>query len=133
TDGVAVAVFATADRCDEAVALDAGTGVRRWTRNLSLAGDAVLDSTAAIVLASNPRGVVTLDPTGNTVRWRRAAPEGCRLLGADTGSTGVAILQRCGASADVQVQLLDGFAGSVHWSRDLLTADGEDVRLLGAD
>src|SRR5690242_10536000 len=34
TDGVAVAVFRTANRCDEGVALDAGTGVRRWTRNM---------------------------------------------------------------------------------------------------
>jgi outer membrane protein assembly factor BamB len=132
TDGVAVAVFATADRCDEAVALDAGTGVRAWTRSLSLAGDAVLDSTAAIVLASNPTGLLTLDPTGNTVRWRYGAPEGCRLLAADAGSTGVAVLQRCG-TADLQVRLFDGFAGSVHWSRDLPVADGAEVRLLGAD
>jgi outer membrane protein assembly factor BamB len=132
TDGVAVAVFATADRCDEAVALDAGTGVRAWTKNLSLAGDAVLDSTAAIVLARNPTGLLTLDPTGNNVRWRFAAPEGCRFLAADAGSTGVAVLQRCGTS-DVQVRLLDGFAGSAHWSRDLPAAAGAEVRLLGAD
>jgi outer membrane protein assembly factor BamB len=133
TDGVAVAVFATADRCDEAVGLDAGTGVREWTRSLSLAGDAVLDSTAAIVLASNRTGLLSLDPSGGGIRWRFAAPEGCRFLAADAGSTGVAVLQRCGASADVQVRLLDGFAGSVHWSRDLPTADGAEVRLLGAD
>jgi outer membrane protein assembly factor BamB len=133
TDGVAVAVFATADRCDEAVALNAGTGVRAWTRNLSLAGDAVLDSTAAIVLSSNPTGLLALDPTGSGVRWRYAVPEGCRLLTADAGSTGVAVLQRCGSDADVQVRLLDGFAGSVHWSRDLPAAEGADVRLLGAD
>jgi outer membrane protein assembly factor BamB len=133
TDGVAVAVFATADRCDEAVALDAGTGVRAWTRSLDLAGDAVLDSTAGIVLASNPRGLLTLDPTGNNVRWRYAAPKGCRLLAADAGSTGVAVLQRCGNTADLEVRLLDGFTGSVHWSRDLPVAGEADVRLLGAD
>jgi outer membrane protein assembly factor BamB len=132
TDGVVVAVFATADRCDEAIALDAGTGVRAWTKSLSLAGDAVLDSTAAIVLASNPTGLLTLDPTADNVRWRFAAPEGCRLLAADAGSTGVAVLQRC-ATGGVQVRLLDGFAGSAHWSRDLPAADGTEVRLLGAD
>lgn len=133
TDGVAVAVFATEDRCDEAVALRAGTGVRAWTRSLNLAGDAVLDSTASIVLASNPTGVVTLDPRGNNVRWRYAAPERCRLLGADVGSTGVVVLQRCPDQDVVQVRLLDGFAGSANWSRDLPVAEGEDVRLLGAD
>ena len=132
TDGVAVAVFATQNRCDEAVALDAGTGVRAWTRSLNLAGDAVLDSTPAIVLASNPTGLLALDPTGSNVRWRFAAPEGCRLLAADAGSTGVAVLQRCG-TANLQVRLLDGFAGTAHWSRDLPAVAGADVRLLGAD
>ena len=133
TDGVAVAVFATADRCDEAVALDAGTGVRVWTRSLSLAGDAVLDSTAAIVLASNPTGVLTLDPTGNNVRWRYPAPDGCRLLGAEAGTTGVVVLERCGDAADVQVRLLDGFAGSENWSRALPVGPEDPVHLLGAD
>jgi outer membrane protein assembly factor BamB len=133
TDGVAVAVFATDDRCDEAVALDAGTGVRVWTRSLSLAGDAVLHSTAAIVLASNPTGVVTLDPTGSNVRWRYGAPGNCRLLGADAGTTGVVVLQRCGSTGNVQVRLLDGFAGSVHWSRDVPAAEDDPVRMLGND
>ncbi len=132
-DGVAVAVFATRDRCDEAVALRAGTGVRAWTRSLSLAGDAVLDSTASIVLASNPTGVVTLDPRGSNVRWRHAPPAGCRLLGADAGSTGVVVLQRCAGDLPVQVRLLDGFAGTPIWSRDLPVAEGAAVRLLGAD
>jgi outer membrane protein assembly factor BamB len=133
TDGVAVAVFATEDRCDEAVALDAATGVRTWTRSLSLAGDAVLDSTAGIVLARNPTGLVTFDPTGSNIRWRHAAPEGCRLVAAEVGSTGVAVLQRCEGTTDVQVRLLDGFAGSVHWSRSVPVTAGADVRLLGAD
>jgi outer membrane protein assembly factor BamB len=133
TDGVAVAVFATEDRCDEAVALDAATGVRTWTRSLSLAEDAVLDSTAGIVLARNPTGLVTFDPTGSNIRWRHAAPEGCRLEAAEVGSTGVAVLQRCEGITDVQVRLLDGFAGSVHWSRSVPVAAGADVRLLGAD
>ncbi len=132
-DGVAVAVCATEDRCDEAVALRAATGVRAWTRSLSLAGDAVLDSTTSIVLASNPTGVLTLDPRGNNVRWRYAPPESCRLLDADAGSTGVVVLQRCADDTQVQVRLLDGFAGSPNWSRDLPAAEGDAVRLLGAD
>lgn len=133
TDGLAVAVFATERRCDEAVALRAGTGVRAWTRNLGLAGDAVLDSTTSIVLASNPTGVVTLDPRGNNVRWRYSPPESCRLLGSDVGSTGVVVVQRCADRSVVQVRLLDGFAGSVNWSRDLAVAPDSGARLLGAD
>src|SRR4051794_17318608 len=131
TDGVAVAVFATADRCDEAVALNAGTGVRALTRNILLRGDATLSSTERIVLASSPTGVVTLDPIGDNIRWRSAAPPGCRFLGTAVGSSGVAVLQRCAGAEVAQLRLLDGFNGTSHWSRDV-PLTGADPRLLGA-
>jgi len=129
-DGVAVAVFRTAGRCDEAVALEAGTGVRAWTRNLSLRGDAVIGSTASIVLASGPSGVVTFDPRGNNIRWRAAPADGCRWLGAVAGSAGVAVLERC-ADDGVRLRLYDGFAGTELWTADLPADD--DVSLLSAD
>ena len=132
TDGVAVAVFRTEQRCDEAVALNAGTGVRAWTRSVDFRADAVLDSTDRIVLATSPTGVATLDPTADTLRWRYAPPDGCRLLGAEVGSTGVAVLQRCG-TADVRLRLLDGFEGNAHWTRELPVRDGAEIRLVGAD
>jgi outer membrane protein assembly factor BamB len=133
TNGVAVAVFRTEDRCDEAVALDADTGVRSWTRNVSFAGDVVLESTEAIVLAVAERSLVTLDPNNNNIRWRYEPPERCRILGAEVGDAGVALLQRCSGSPAVQLRLLDGFAGDPRWSRDLPAATDDDVRLLGAD
>jgi hypothetical protein len=132
TNGVAVAVFRTEDRCDEAVALNAGTGVRAWTRSIRLRGDARLESTDRIVLATSPTGLLTLDPTGNNIRWRYAPPAACHLVGADVGSAGVAVLQRCSPSG-VQLRLLDGFDGSPHWTRELAVPDGTAVRLLGAD
>ena len=128
-DGVAVAVFRTADRCDEAVALEAGTGVRAWTRNLSLRGDAVISSTASIVLAGSPTGVVTFDPRGNNIRWRAGPAEGCRWLGAVAGSAGVAVLERC-ADDDVRLRLYDGFEGTERWTVDV-PGDAEPS-LLGA-
>jgi outer membrane protein assembly factor BamB len=134
TDGLAIAVFRTADRCDEAVGLEAGTGVRAWTRSLDLRGDATLGSTASIVLAKSPTGVVTLEPRGNNVRWRAGAPEGCRWLDAVAGSAGVAVLQRCADDDDtVQLRLYDGFEGSEHWTVDVPVPAGAEVSLLGAD
>jgi outer membrane protein assembly factor BamB len=133
TDGVAVAVFRTEDRCDEAVALDADTGVRAWTRNVSFRGDATLDSTDGIVLARTSSGLVTLDPTNNNIRWRYEPPEQCRILGAEAGDAGIALLQRCSGAPAVQLRLLDGFAGDAHWSRDLPDVTDDEVRLLGAD
>jgi outer membrane protein assembly factor BamB len=133
TNGVTVAVFATADRCDEAVALDAGTGVRAWTRSVGFAGDVTLSSTDRIVLAANPTGIVTLDPTGDNIRWRHAAPAGCRYLGAAVGSAGVAVLQHCSRATVAQVLLFDGFGGGTHWTQDVPLTGGPEPRLLGAD
>ena len=132
-DGVVVAVFRTEDRCDEAVALDADTGVRTWTRNVSFRGDATIESTTQIVLATSPTGVVTLDPTGNGIRWRDQLPEGCVIDDADVGSAGVAILQTCDDSPTAQLRLLDGFTGDAHWSRDVAVPDDGEIALLGAD
>jgi outer membrane protein assembly factor BamB len=131
-DGVVVAVFRTAGRCDEAVALRASTGVRVWYRNVDFRGDAQLSSTAGIVLASSPTGVATVDPTGNTLRWRYQSDTGCRLVGADVGSTGVVVLQRCDDAGALQVKLFDGFDGDPLWTRDVETA-GATARLVGAD
>lgn len=134
TNGVAVAVFRTENRCDEAVALDADTGVRVWTRNVSFGGDVVLDSTEGIVLAVAERSVVTLDPNNDNIRWRYEPPERCRILEAAVGDAGVVVLQRCsGSPTAVQLRMLDGFSGDPRWSRDLPAPTDDDVRLLGAD
>jgi outer membrane protein assembly factor BamB len=132
-DGVVVAVFRTADRCDEALALDAGTGIRRWTRNVNFRDDVRLSSTDQIVLAATGTGIVTLDPTNNGLRWNYQSPGGCRLLGADAGSTGVGILQRCSGSGAVQLRLFDGFEGDPHWTRDVAAPPDTPVRLVGVD
>jgi outer membrane protein assembly factor BamB len=131
-DGVVVAVFRTAGRCDEVVALRASTGVRVGYRNVDFRGDAQLSSTTGIVLASSPTGVATLDSTGSTLRWGYHAPTGCQLVGADVGSTGVVVLQRCTESPALQVKLFDGFDGDPHWTRELETG-GQPARLVGAD
>jgi outer membrane protein assembly factor BamB len=100
---------------------------------MSFRADATLDSTDRIVLASSPTGVVSLDPTGDNIRWRYSPPGGCRLLGSDVGSAGVAVLQRCVGSPAVKVRLLGGFDGKPEWTRDLPVQEGTEVRLLGAD
>jgi outer membrane protein assembly factor BamB len=131
-DGRVIAVFRTTSRCNEAVALTAATGVRDWYRNVRFRTDVDLASTDGILLASSPTGVVTIDPTGNNTRWRHAPSTGCRLVGAEVGSTGVVVLQRCPDDPALQVQLLDGFGGQAVWTRELDTG-GRTARLAGAD
>ncbi|WP_235495110.1 PQQ-binding-like beta-propeller repeat protein [Geodermatophilus sp. Leaf369] len=124
-----VALFSTGGRCNEMVAFDAGTGVRTWYRSAGFAADATLSSTQGIVLARSAGGVATVDPIGNGTRWRYEVPEGCRLTDAVVGSSGVAVLQRCGEDASSAV-LFDGIDGTQLWSRDLGVPE---ARLTGAD
>jgi outer membrane protein assembly factor BamB len=131
-DGVVVAVFRTADRCDEAVGLHAGTGVRAWYRNVNFVRDVRLLSTDKIVLAVASSGVATLDPAGGSTRSRHAAADGCRLVGAGAGSAGIVLLERCSDDGELQVELLDGFTGSSTWTRALDTG-GAPARLAGVD
>ncbi|SFT41755.1 Outer membrane protein assembly factor BamB, contains PQQ-like beta-propeller repeat [Geodermatophilus amargosae] len=133
SNGLVVAVFRAGDRCDEALALTATTGVRAWTRNLSLRGDATIAGTDQVVLASSDTGIVVIDPVGDNVRWRSAAEPGCALVDTAVGSAGVAVLQRCDGTAAVQLRLFDSFSGQARWTRDLTVADGSDVRLAGVD
>ncbi|KQS73373.1 PQQ-binding-like beta-propeller repeat protein [Modestobacter sp. Leaf380] len=128
-EGAVVAVFSTGGRCNEVVALDAGTGVRSWYRTVGFRADVALASTERIVLASSPTGLATIDPTGNNTRWRYEVPGGCRLTGADVGSTGVVALQVCDGGP-VTALLFDGFDGSQTWSRDLGV---DSARLVGVD
>jgi outer membrane protein assembly factor BamB len=134
TDGVAVAVYAKgASLCDQAVALEADTGIRAWNRNIDFRPDVRLTSTTGHVLAVAPTGVVDLDPTGDNIRWRYKAPKGCRLADARAGSAGMALLQRCSGSSTLQVRLLDALTGGPHWTRDVPDPDGAPAGVAGSD
>jgi outer membrane protein assembly factor BamB len=132
TNGVVIAVFRTTDRCNEAVAFTAATGVRAWYRSVRYRTDVDLSSTDQIMLASSPTGVVTIDPRGNNTRWRYAPPQNCRVVDSGAGSSGVVVLQRCSGTSVLQVVLLDGFGGKVLWTREVDTA-GRATQLAGSD
>jgi outer membrane protein assembly factor BamB len=99
---------------------------------VNLRSDATISATDSIVLASGRSGLVTLDPVNDNIRWRYQPPERCRLLQAEAGSVGIAVLQRCSGSSAVQLRILDGFSGDARWSRDLPDVTDEDVAILGA-
>jgi outer membrane protein assembly factor BamB len=133
TQGVVVAVFRTASRCDEAVALRAGTGVYAWTRNLDLRPDATLDGSGNVALARSPTGVLTLDPVNDNVRWREHAPSACTYVDTAVGGAGVAVAQRCGSAPALQLRLLAGGNGSQRWTADLPDLGGTPVRVAVTD
>ncbi|MGY1618609.1 PQQ-binding-like beta-propeller repeat protein [Geodermatophilus sp. SYSU D00691] len=132
TDGVVVAVFRTEQRCDEAVALRADTGVYAWTRNVGFDPDVTLSSRAAVVLATGRGSVVVIDPIGDNIRWRYT-PDDCLVAGAVPGSSGVAVLLRCEGVAGLRVRLIDSADGTAVWTADLPAGDGSDPVLAAAD
>ena len=132
TEDVAVAVFRTRVRCDQAVALHADTGVYAWTRSVDLDSDVTLRSTRNTVIAVADGSVVAIDPLGDNIRWS-FAPKGCRILDAVAGSSGVGVLLRCAGTQALRVRLLDSGRGDATWTRDLSTNDSKQVALAGAD
>lgn len=128
-DGVVVAVFRTDAGCDEALALDAGTGRREWYRSVNFTTEMTLQSTNQLTVASTSTGVTVLGTTSNGTRWRYDPPADCLISDTLPGDVGVAVTLSCASSA--RLVLLDGFNGKERWTGTLpagaaqiLTADG---------
>lgn len=131
-DGVVVAAFRGGERgdgCDEALALDAGTGLRVWYRNVSLRDDVQLASTNQLTVGSTPTGLTAFGTTYNGLRWRYRPPEGCSIAHSMPGDVGVAVVLTCDGAPSLV--LLDGFTGEAKWTgvlppgpARLLTASG---------
>src|SRR3954454_11167146 len=132
TEDVAVAVFRTRVRCDQAVALRADTGVYAWTRSVDLDSDVTLRSTRNLVLAVARGSVVVIDPLGDNIRWR-FAPRGCRILDAVPGSAGIAVVLRCAGTQTLRVRLVDATRGIAVWPQALPPDGSAQVALAGAD
>lgn len=128
-DGVVVAAFGSGDGCDEALALDAGTGERVWYRSVSFADEIGLASTNQLTVAATSTGLTSLGTTYNGVRWRYDPPPDCTIADSRPGDVGVAVVVDC--AGQTSLSLLDGFSGEQKWTGVLppgpariLTADG---------
>jgi len=128
-DDVVVAIFRTTGRCNEAVALEAGTGVRRWYRNVGFSEGLSMLGSGTAVLAATPDGVAVLDAVGNSIRWRYNPPRGCELASIGIGNTGVVALERC-ATGTTWLAHFDLYSGEQLWR---VPPPAEDVTVLGAD
>lgn len=99
SSGVAIAFFRLHGNCDEVTAVDAQTGVRRWTRTLDKDGHPVngtpqFSIAAYTVLITTPQVIYAIDPSGGLDRWT-FAQTGCTIRSAVVGSVGALISQSC--------------------------------------
>ncbi len=127
-DDVVVAVFRTDGGCDEAVALDADTGQRRWYRSVSFLSAITLRSTDQLTVAFTPTGLTVLGTVTNGLRWRYDPPGGCLIGDALPGDVGVVVALDC-PEAGSSLVVLDGFTGEQRWTA---TPAGGPLHLLSA-
>lgn len=128
-DDVVVAIFKTTGRCNEAVALEAGTGVRRWYRNVDFSDELSMLGSGTAALAATPGGIAVLDAVGNSIRWGYNPPEGCELSSIGIGVSGVVVLERC-TSGTTWLAEFALESGDQQWR--VAPPPGE-VTVLGAD
>lgn len=128
-DDVVVAIFRTSGRCNEAVALEAGTGVRRWYRNVGFSDQLSLLGSGTAVLAATPGGIAVIDAVGNSIRWRYNPPQGCELSSIGIGLSGVVVLESC-ATGTTWLAEFELYEGEQRWR---VPPPPGEVTVLGAD
>ncbi|MBI1757654.1 MAG: PQQ-binding-like beta-propeller repeat protein [Actinobacteria bacterium] len=122
--------FRKLDGCRDLVALDAGTGVRRWYRTAEIDADITLYAAPALLVAANSRGLAAFDTGGGLTRWTFGRP-GCTLAPPILGDQGVALLLAC-AGRPPSLVLLDTYSGKERWKLPV-PMTGIDPRVLAAD
>ncbi|MGI8722131.1 MAG: PQQ-binding-like beta-propeller repeat protein [Geodermatophilaceae bacterium] len=128
-DDVVVAIFRTTGRCNEAVALEAGSGVRRWYRNVGFSDQLSLLGSGTAALAATPGGIAVLDAVGNSIRWRYNPPQGCELASIGIGINGVVVLESCSTGTTWLAQF-DLYSGDQQWR---VAPPMGEVTVLGVD
>jgi outer membrane protein assembly factor BamB len=128
-ENAVVAIFRTTGRCNEAVALEADSGVRRWYRNVDFSERLSLLGSGTAALAATLGGIAVMDAVGNSIRWRYNPPEGCELSSIGIGSSGVVVLERC-ETGTTWLAEFELYSGEQQWR---VPPPPGDITVLGAD
>jgi hypothetical protein len=121
-DGVVLALFGKSHGCRDLVALDAGTGARRWYRTVELSTGATLTSGPGVVVVTGPSQQVAVDTGGGLNRWTYPAAAGCRLDPAVVGPAAVATVARCAGGTN-RLVVHSPFNDKTPWTGSLTGAD----------
>jgi hypothetical protein len=136
-DSVVVAVFGKRRRCTDVMALDVGTGARRWYRNADLGPEVELTAAAGVVVARSDDQLIAMDTATGLNRWTDRKP-GCRYDPVAVGTLGAVAVLHCGSRT--QVVSHDPYADKQRWSVPapgadpvLLAITGQEVAVLAGD
>ena len=134
-DGVVVAAFAKSHGCRDLIALDQGTGARKWYRTLEVVTNVTLTSASGVVVATSPTQLIAVDPGSGLNRWPYTKA-GCTFRNQAVGQLATVLLAICNG----QTRLLghDPYAEKERWNLEappaaqyVLAADGAIAVLVG--
>lgn len=126
---VVVAIFRTTGRCNEAVALEGDTGVRRWYRNVGFSDRLSMLGSGTAAMAATPHGIAVLDAVGDSIRWRYNPPQGCELSSIAIGGAGVVVLESC-VTGTTWLAEFELYTGDQRWR---VAPPSGEVTVFGAD
>ena len=120
-DGVVVAAYRKPGHgCTDLIALNAGTGARRWYRNTDLGPDATLVSANGVVVARAGDRLLAVDTGTGLNRWTTLRP-GCGYGPVQLGALGALVLLNC-PDRTLLVDH-DAYADTEHWATDVPGTD----------
>jgi outer membrane protein assembly factor BamB len=123
-DGAVIAAYGKPHGCTDLIALNAGTGARRWYRNADLGTDATLVSTNGVVVLRSGDTLLAVDTSTGLNRWTAKRPN-CMYGPVQLSALGALVLLHC----PEQTLLVDhdAYADTEHWAARLT---GENPAVL---
>ncbi|MEN3361210.1 MAG: hypothetical protein V7637_5192 [Mycobacteriales bacterium] len=120
-DGAVIAAYRKPGHgCTDLIALNAGTGARRWYRNTDLGPDATLVSANGVVIARAGDRLLAVDTGTGLNRWAARRPS-CGYGPVQLSSLGVLVLLNC-PDRTLLVDH-DAYADSERWATDVPGTD----------
>jgi outer membrane protein assembly factor BamB len=119
-DGAVIAAFGKRHGCTDLIALNAGTGARRWYRNADLGPDATLVGTGGVVVARSGDQLIAVDTATGLNRWTARRP-GCQYGPLRINALGAVVVLTCPGRTLLVDH--DAYADSEHWAADVPGAD----------
>jgi outer membrane protein assembly factor BamB len=126
-DGVAIAAYRKSTGCTDLIALDVGTGQRRWYRNAELDPAVGMAAAAGVLVVAQPDQLLAIDTATGLNRWTYSK-DGCRFGQPVVGDRGTAVLVDC-AGGQTRLLLHDSFGEKELWG----VPAPADARLISAD
>jgi outer membrane protein assembly factor BamB len=119
-DGAVVAAYGKGHGCTDLLALDAGTGARRWYRNADLGPGATLTSTRGVAVARSGDQLIAVDTVTGLNRWAARRP-GCQYGPLLVNTLGAVVVLTCPGRTLLVDH--DAYADTEHWAVDVPGTD----------